>query len=792
MAQTIRAAGLCDFYVQRTEHAATPSDEHDPWSQYDLVTTDGARGSGADDRREIYLLLEGIRCAACAWLVETYVRRLAGVVEFDINFATRRARLVWAVSQISLSSVLRAVVEIGYRAYPYDAQRREALARREGRKLLTRTAVALLAMMQVMMFSVPGYVSSDGVEPDYQRLLDWASLVLTLPVVLYCAMPFFSGALRDLRIRRLGMDVPVALGVGAAFVASAWATVAGSGAVYFDSATMFIALLLVARYVEFRARERAGAAIEALARERPHTAERFANYPASDRTECVAASRLTPGDVVQVSTGASIPADGEVLAGCSSVEEALLNGESWPRAKAPGCTVLAGSVNRESPLIVRVTAAGDSTAAAALSRLVARAAEARPRAARIADRAAAWFVAALLIFAAGAALAWWAIDPSRVLIVTFAVLVVSCPCALSLATPAALASAAGALGRRGILAVRPDALEALSRVTHLVIDKTGTLTSGAIRLMAVEATGSLDRDRALAIAAALERGSAHPIATAVRNAGGRAMSAGEVVAIQGQGVEGVVEGRRYRFGRPAWVGALHDAPLPVDAVADATAICVALGDSSGWLARFSFGEALREGAIELVAAARNTGIAVSLVSGDRLPVVEHAAQLAGIAQGVSDATPEVKRAFIAERQREGHVVAMIGDGINDAPSLAQADVSLALADASALTQWTADIVVVSEDLRDVGRALDGARRTFRVIRQNVAWALVYNLIAIPLAAAGYVHPLAAAVGMSVSSILVVANASRLARIGSDAARAASEPRRAVAERKAPEWKSSTC
>src|SRR5437016_4067736 len=313
IAQTIRAAGLADFYLKRTAPAATASEDEDEWTQYDIVAGDSHMVTRAGDAREVSLILEGVRCAACVWLNETYVRQLPGVIEFSVNFAIQRARLVWSARDTRLSSVLRAVAAIGYRAYPYDPARREALARREGRALLKRTTVALLAMMQVMMFSVPAYVSTEGVEPAHQRLLDWASLILTLPVVAYCAAPFFSGALRDLRIRRLGMDVPVALGVGAAFVASVWATFAGDGAVYFDSLTMFVALLMVARYVDLISRQRAAASIEAVARQRPETAERLADYPATDASESIAASRLAPGDIVRVAAGATVPADGEVV-----------------------------------------------------------------------------------------------------------------------------------------------------------------------------------------------------------------------------------------------------------------------------------------------------------------------------------------------------------------------------------------------------------------------------------------------------------------------------------------------
>ena len=765
IAQTIHAAGLADFYLRRAQRAETPPEAPDEWTQYDIVAEAQRLIARVDGTCEISLLIEGIRCAACVWLIETYVGRLPGVVAFGVNFATQRAHLRWSERALRLSDVLRAIASVGYRAYPYDPARREALSRREGRALLTRTAIALLAMMQVMMFSIPAYISIDGVEVAHERLLDWAGLVLSLPVVLYSAAPFFKGALRDLRLGRLGMDVPVALGIGAAFMASAWATLAGEGAVYFDSVTMFVALLLLARYVEFRARQKAGAAIEAGARERPHTAERLPCYPDDGPTEYIAASQLVPGDVIRIGAGTAVPADGQVLAGRSSVEEAILTGESWPRAKAPGSSVLAGSLNRESPLLVRVSASGEATTVAALARLVERVANDRPRIARLADRAATWFVSGLLLIAAVTALVWTELDPSRVLVVSFAVLIVSCPCALSLATPAALAAAAGALGRRGILAVRPNALEALSRTTHVVIDKTGTLTVGMLQLRDIETSGALGPDACLAIAAAIEQGSAHPIAAALRAAGGQQALAQDVVAVSGEGVEGSVAGRRYRCGRPAWVGALHGLAVPatLDARA-ADAILVALGDESRWIAWFTFGDVLRGGAKELAAALRGMGIAVSLVSGDRPTSVEQFAKAAGIDRWQGEATPEAKRAYIAALQGDGSVVAMIGDGINDAPSLAQADVSLALGGATALTQWTADIVVRGADLRDVGVAFDAARRTFRVIRQNLAWALAYNAIAIPLAATGHLTPLLAAIGMSASSILVVANASRLARI----------------------------
>src|SRR5450631_34533 len=784
VAQVIHAAGLDDFYSRRSEAREPRRPRIDAWDRYDAAAEAAGQITHSDgEMREVSLLLEGLHCAACVWLNEAYLQRQPGVVDVSVNFATRRARVRWDASQAKLSDLLRAVAAIGYRAYPYDPARREALARRESRALLVRTALALLAMMQVMMLAVPAYISSDGVEPEYRVLLDWASLMLTLPVVLYCAAPFFAGALRDIRLRRLGMDVPVALGVGGAFIASAWSTLSGGAAVYFDSVTMFVALLLVARLIELRARQRAGDAIESIARNVPDTAECMPGYPASFAAEIVAAAALRPGDCIRVGTGASIPADGKVVEGHSSVEEAVLTGESWPRSKVPGDTVLAGSINRESPLLVRVSAAGEATTLAALGRLVERAAGERPRVARLADRVAGWFVAALLLLALATGLAWWYLEPARALAVTFAVLVVSCPCALSLATPAALAAVAGTLGRRHILAVRGDALETMARVTHLILDKTGTLTTGHLQLTEVEPLDGTARATCFAIAATLEQGSEHPIARALRMAAPSApnvLAAHDVVALPGSGVEGVIEGRRYRLGRPEWVAALHGRPLAAAAVAS-DAIAVALGDEAGWVASLSFSDTLRPGAQALVARLQEMGIDVSLLSGDRDETVRQIAQIVGIVDYRGNAGPEDKRARIAELQRDGAIVAMVGDGVNDAPSLAQANVSLSLGSAATLTQWTADVVVLGDDLPRIAEAIARARQAFRVIRQNLVWAFGYNLVAIPLAATGHLTPLAAALGMSVSSLLVVGNALRLLRDAQTSATAAT--RAAVCELK---------
>lgn len=772
VARTIAGAGLDRYYATRTG-APPPSRGQGVAPAWNA----SAEGSGLvreldGGRREASLLVDGLTCGACVWLVESWLAREPGVVQAGVNFATRRLHVAWRGRETSLDRLVEAIAEIGYRAHPYDPARREAQARAERRTLVVRAGIALLAMMQVMMFAVPGYVSDTAIAPEHQRLLDWASLVVTIPAVFYAGWPFFAGAWRDLAHRRVGMDVPVALGIGGAFLASAWSTLRAGGPVYYDSVTMFVALLLVARLVELVVRQRAGEAIERTARALPRVAERIDAWPAR-RTSTIDAARLAAGDVVLVRAGTTIPADGIVLDGEALVEEALLTGESWPRARAAGDRVLAGAIARDRPLVVRVTAAGEGTELASVVRLADRAASARPRIARLADRVAAGFVAGLLSIAAASALAWLAIDPSRVLPVTFALFVVSCPCALSLATPTALAASAGALGRRGVVLARPDAIEALAKVTHVVLDKTGTLTEGKVRLSDARVATGWTRGEALALAAALEARSEHPIARALVAAHAGDPDAPEAPAAEalahtpGAGVEGVVPAGRYRLGRIDYVAAIAGA-IPADLgafarAADARTSLVALGSERGFAAVFALGDVLRHGAKAMVARLAAMGIEVSVLSGDREAAAVAFASAAGIARARGDRTPGDKRDAIADLQSDGAVVAMVGDGVNDAPPLAQAQVSISLAQATPVAQLVSDVVILAGGLERIAEAIAQARRTRAIVRQNLAWATIYNVVAIPAAALGYVTPLLAALGMSASSLAVVGNAARLIR-----------------------------
>jgi Cu2+-exporting ATPase len=769
VAGTIAYNGLTAYYATRSDlplrELATTATQRD-YADYDIEVLQAPFvRTGKDRVKQATLLVEGITCGACAWLIEHRLHRLEGVRDVAVNLAARRLQVEWDDGRLRLSAILRAIDDLGYRPQGYEPAASASAAARERRSMLWRLFVAGFAMMQVMMYAVPVYVAGADIGPDVEQLMRWASFVLTLPVMAWSAGPFFQSAWRELRAHRVGMDVPVALGIAVAFAASTWATVSGSGAVYFDSITMFVFLLLGARYLETLARAQAAEAQQRLVKHMPAVADWIIPGP-SGVTERVAVARLVPGDLVLVAPGSIIPADGTVSNGESAADESLLTGEARPVPKRPGAAVTGGSVNLGSPLTVEVTRVGQETVLAGIVRLMDRAQAAKPRIAQLADRAARWFAAALLAIAFAVAVGWYWIDPQRALWVTVAVLVVSCPCALSLATPAALAAATGALHRLGILITRGHALESLDRATHVVFDKTGTLTLGRLALIGIIPLGPRGRDECLALATALERGSEHPVARALRAAAFdfAPVAAEETRHHAGRGIEGRVNGAQLRIGNPSFVAEIAGGRPPGEllfAVDDVTV--VTLADERGYLALFTFGDALRPGARQLVRELEARGKTVCLLSGDRGVTVAHVARSLGIATAVGDADPLAKLAFVRELQAGGAVVAMVGDGVNDAPVLAQAQVAIAMGGGTDLAHTSADMVLLADHLFRLAEAFDTARATMRIIRQNLAWATAYNAVAIPLAVAGWITPLLAGVGMATSSLAVVANALRLRR-----------------------------
>ena len=775
VARAIIAAGHTDFYRYRTGSAPTGRElvpdfieqtrvyDH-PEVQKSFVRVE------AGNLREAALIMEGITCAACIWLNERHIAQLPGVVEVQINYATHRAQIRWDESRIRLSEILQAIRAIGYSAHPYDPLQQQAALERERRTHLRRLGVAGVLGMQVMMFSVTLYVGAwSGMETDFRIFFRWIELGLTLPVLLYSAAPFLRGAWRDLRNASIGMDVPVALGILVAFGGSLHATWTGRGEVYYDSVVMFVFFLLVSRYFEMMARRHGADMAERLNQALPAMATRLVTENGRETHEVVPVAQLESGDRVLVKPGEVIPADGRLEAGSSSVNEALLTGESTPLRKVAGNELIGGSINIDSPLRLRVTRVGVETVLAQIMRLLERAQNEKPAITRLADRTAAWFVGGVLLLAALVGLYWWQAAPESWLPVVVSVLVVTCPCALSLATPTAISAATGAMLSSGLLSARGNRLETLARCTHVVFDKTGTLTRGEPAVTAIYPLSGLDRAELLAIAAALESQSEHPLGKAIGKA-----AAGEHPAVRdlanhpGAGVSGNIDGTRYFIGNRDFI-ARHCAQAVeaagLDTSQDPTGITILLADADRIHAGIVLHDEIRPDARATVTALRQAGKQVILLSGDNLSSVRQVARETGIESVCAGMKPQDKLEHVQALQREGAIVAMVGDGINDAPVLAVADISIAMYGAAYISRASADMVLLSEQLGTLAEGLRIARKTMRIVRQNLAWALAYNLVALPAAALGYVAPWMAAIGMSSSSLLVVLNALRLTHRG---------------------------
>ncbi len=760
-AEWIEQLGLADYYRLRSQPAVRPADPAEAarsraaWTRPEMarhVVREFGEGS-----REAIMLIEGVRCSACVWLIERALGALSGVSSVQVNASARRARVVWRKSECSLAQVLETLARTGYRALPLDAAALDDARKRESRAALKGLIVAGFGAMQAMMYASGLYLGAfDGVDTSTRDLLRWFGLLVATPVVFYAARPFFAGAVRSLRARALGMDVPVALAIALIYAASLIEALRGGAEVYFDSVSMFVFFLLVGRYLEMRARHRAGDLSDALARLTPVYAERVGADGALER---VGVSELRTGDRVHVGEGSGVPADGALLSARCRVDEALLSGESAPVTKCCGDTLVAGSIVVEGPAQMQVEHVGADTALAGIVALVTRAAAARPRLAQAGERAAAGFVARVLMLAVLTAIGWSLIDPARAFTATLAVLVVSCPCAFALAVPAALTRAIAVLARRGVLVVRPDAIEHLAGITHVVFDKTGTLTDPGLTLDRVEVLRADERENALTLAAALARGSRHPVARALAAAAtGRSMQVSDLRAVAGDGLEGVVYGRRLRLGRVDF--ALGGASLQAG-LDDA----VVLADDKGVIAAFHLCERLRSGARAAIAALVADGLTLEIASGDAASRVADVAQRLGITQWRARLRPADKLDRLATLRSAGARVMAVGDGINDAPVLAGADVAVALAAGTELAQASSDIVLAGERLDLLAEARGIARETLTILRQNQRWALGYNLLAMPFAALGFVPPWLAAIGMSASSLFVVLNALRIGRQG---------------------------
>lgn len=758
VANLILQSGQSSYYKFRTAKAVRPEQEDaglaEAWKRYD--ERQSLWGSPLKNGRyELLLQVEGIRCAACAWLIRSQLEARDGIDQVQVDVATGFVRINWNPEKLRLSRIAAILAGVGYRPH-LPLAGAEAMGRQqERREALKRLGVAGLGMMQVMMYAAGLYAGDAmGISEGFERFLEWVSLVVTTPVLIYSGRIFYTSAWRSISHRRVGMDVPVALAISIAFIMSCINFLTGHGHVYFDSVVMFIFFLSLGRYAELVIRHRNLETGLALARLLPEWAELLRD----GQSEQVPATDLRIGDRVRIRAGQTFPADGQVIRGSTDADEALLTGESRPVAKHPGDMVIAGSINRAQSVDVEVTRDPDDSTISVMGRMLLKSQTHRSRYTRLSERYAGWFVAVVLTIA-GLTAAWWLrTDMTMLFPATLAVLVISCPCALSLATPAAIASSSRALLEHGVLLTRSAALEMLGGIDTVVFDKTGTLTSGSptvVNTVINSERGGYDEAAVLRIAALLETESSHPVAKAFADI---EIERSEVAGIvrHDNGVEGRVDGETFRLGNASFT-----CVNVVDLVGGHGRLW--LSDSEGWIARFDLDDGLREAAGETMRALRDRGLDLIILSGDQPQAVASVAGRTGIETWHAEQTPRMKMEFLESLQAEGKTVLMVGDGINDAPVLSVANVSMTVSGASELANSTADFIITGKSLKYLDYILDTAGRTRAIIRQNLLWALAYNLTAVPFAAAGMIVPWMAALGMSLSSLLVVLNSGRLAR-----------------------------
>ncbi|MBW3779711.1 cadmium-translocating P-type ATPase [Aeromonas veronii] len=759
VAETIMECGLASYYDHRTAPGTKGDlvpEELAALTHYDLAEVQQEFVTDSGTLREIQLTVEGLTCAACAWLIERHLMTLGGLRYINVNTTTHRARIKWDPDQLSLSDILKGFAQIGYRAYPFQTHQQEALYAKEVRSYMFRLALAGLGSMQVMMCAVALYMDLFiSVEDEFMVYFKWISLLLSTPIMIYSAQPFYVGAWRSLKQGHLSMDVSVSLALIGAFIASMWATVFNTGEVYYDSITMFVFFLLLGRFLELRARRKASESSSNLARLVPIMATRIDEEGEHE----VAAKTLQVGDRVRVLAGATLPADGIIVEGQASLNESMLTGEQLPLLKQPGHQVYAGTINTDAPLQIRVSHRIEESRIAQIMRLQDHALDDKPAIAQMADQLSRHFILVLLIIAAAVWTFWHFHQPDQAFWVTLAVLVATCPCALSLATPTALTSATANLTRNGILLRRGHVLDVLTKANRIVMDKTGTLTTGEISLTGTTTLAEMDETQCLAIARAMEAQSEHPIARAFRlptDSISVLPSAREITPVIGHGITALVDGVRYRIGSARWLG--------LDPAQErGRGLAIYLADEQQVLARFNLEDTLRPDARALIAAFKAAGLQTTVLTGDSSLQADEIARELGVDELVKGVSPDGKLAYLKAREAQGDISIMVGDGINDAPVLAGAHASFAMAGGTDLAKNSADAILLADDLSRLLEARVLAMRTRKIIIENFAWSIGYNLLVLPLAACGWLPPYLAAAGMSLSSLIVVTNSMRLNR-----------------------------
>lgn len=748
VAETIVTSGLVSYYQFRTapaEKVDLVPEQLQALIHYDNsdVQAEFVRDDG--DHKEVTLSLDGVSCAACAWLIEKQLNSETGVTTIRVNTTTNRALLCWDDSKTKLSRILNRIHQLGYKAAPFEADQQEAFYHATMKQYLYRLGIAGLATMQVMMLAVALYLEAFGdLDPEFKNYFRWVSLIFATPVLLYSALPFYINAWRSLRGRTLGMDVPVSIALIFAYVASLIATVTRQGEVFFESISMFTFFLLVGRFLEMRARRKAAAASGNLLKLIPAIANRLDG-------EQVPVKTLQPGDQIRVLPGEHIPADGKILTSRIHVDESMLTGESLPVVKQPGDSVFAGTLNGEEAFELEVTATKNDSVISNIVRLQDAAQSSKPRIAELADIVARYFVAIILLIAAATWLFWHQTHPEDAFWIMLSVLVATCPCALSLATPTALTCATSRMGGFGLLLRKSHVFETLCKVNHLVVDKTGTLTRGKIELRDTRVYSDWSQQQCLAIAAALEQHANHPLATAFHPYRDENVTVTGVGNVIGSGLQGLFDGQPVAIGNARFV-------LGTDNDQDVNAVYLAINGEHA--ATFYYQDPIRKEAGPFIEQLHQAGIKITLLTGDSQANAALVADQLGIDQVISGAKPEDKLASLNQINLHD-ITMMVGDGINDAPTLAGAHISVAMGGGTDVAKASADMVLLGDKLDKLLEARKLAIQTRRVIRENLAWSLGYNLLILPLAVAGLVAPYIAVVGMSASSIIVVSNSLRL-------------------------------
>ncbi len=758
IAETIISSGLDDYYKFRTA-VAPKADELIPgeFKVYDeQEVLESFTSSSSEYSQTIELICENLQCSACSWLIEKQIGKLPAVSKVSTNVTDQTVYLDWDKKKSKLSDILLKFHHLGYPVKPYNPEQVSSLHQQQNKSWLKRLGLAGLGMMQVMMYAVALYIGAfDGIDDVHQSFLRWVSFLVATPVLFYSGFPFFSNAYRAIKTWQLNMDVPIAVALSLAYITSIWATLSNSGEIYFDSVTMFVFFLLIGRYLEYQARQEVRKQFDF----KDSLSALLVNRIGSNKTiKAVPVQKVVLGDSLLIKPGEPIVFDGVISAGESSINEAMLSGEFMPSNKRQGDKVLAGSINGDSPIEVEVTHLKEQGFMNNLKQMQKKALLDKPKITLIADKVARYFVTAILLLAVSTFTFWYLKDPSQALWITIAVLVVSCPCALSLATPVALACGVSSLNHRNFLVQDQDFLQKLSLATDVILDKTGTLTKGELTVESISNFTDKSNQSLLAIIASLESSSEHPIALAFKGYSNIKIQAKDIKVYPYAGVAGNIEQERYWFGNKFFIS---DNTQTQECLMNTS--CLYLTNYNSILAEITLSDKLRDELHNSCRDLMKAGKRLHLLSGDPSGQVKALAEDLGIEDWRNNLKPEEKLDYIKSLKSSSEManILTIGDGVNDAPAMAASDTSIAMAGASELTKVNADSYLLSAKLADIQFALKKSAQTNNVIKQNLTWALCYNIFMIPFAIAGMIPPYLAAIGMSLSSIVVVINSLRL-------------------------------